>query len=106
MNFGNNVKCFCHSAESEACLWTEWFDHDTPCNSNGDMGSHEEHFLSLQETWTGSLRICKPKDLMGTEHFGGSEILTVDVKDAKAGTATGSIPGKTFKQELYVSNIF
>jgi len=89
--------------ESESCLWTEWFDYDTPCNSDGDTESHEEHFLSLQDTWTGSLRICKPKYLVSTEHYGGSEITTVDAREAKAGTATG-FTGKAFKQNIYISN--
>ena len=87
--------------ESESCLWTEWFDYDTPCNSDGDTESHEEHFLSLQDTWTGSLRICKPKYLVSTEHYGGSEITTVDAREAKAGTATG-FTGKAFKQNIFI----
>ena len=52
------------SVQSDACVWTEWFDHDTPCNSNGDTESHEEHFMKLQESWTGSMRICKPTELV------------------------------------------
>ena len=89
------------SDESMSCLVTEWFDYDTPCNSDGDTESHEEHFLSLQDTWTGSLRICRPKYLLGTEHYGGSEITMVDAKMAKAGTATG-FDGKKVKQNVYV----
>ena len=51
-------------SESDTCVWTEWFDHDTPCNSKGDTESHEEHFMKLQESWTGSMRICKPTEMV------------------------------------------
>ena len=43
-------------AESSLCLWTEWFDQDTPCNSKGDEELHSAHFNSLQQSWTGSSR--------------------------------------------------
>ena len=87
--------------QSDSCLWTEWFDHDTPCNSDGDKELHEDHFLSLEETWTGSMRICKPKDMMRAEHYGGSESTLVDVREAKEGRARG-FTGKAFKQNVHV----
>ena len=43
-------------ADSSLCLWTEWFDQDTPCNSKGDEELHSAHFNSLQQSWTGSSR--------------------------------------------------
>ena len=42
--------------KSTKCLWTEWFDHDTPCNSDGDKELHTEHQQRLDETYTGPLR--------------------------------------------------
>ena len=41
---------------SDKCLWTEWFDHDTPCNTDGDREVHSEHQDYLMETYTGPLR--------------------------------------------------
>ena len=56
---------------SDKCLWTEWFDHDTPCNSDGDKEVHSEHYQRLDGTLTGSLRICKPSEMVGKTQYEG-----------------------------------
>lgn len=38
------------------CMWTEYFDHDAPCNSDEDKELHSEHFRYLQSSYTGALR--------------------------------------------------
>ena len=47
------------------------------------------------------MRICKPKDMMRAEHYGGSESTLVDVREAKEGRARG-FTGKAFKQNVHV----
>ena len=39
------------------CLFTEWFDLDTPCNSDKDVESHCEHKLTLDSSLTGPQRL-------------------------------------------------
>merc|ERR1712142_1001685 len=74
--------------ESNKCLWTEWFDHDTPCNSDGDREVHSEHQQRLEETYTGPLRICMPQEMGDkTQQEGGSEITQSSALDAIDGKA-------------------
>ena len=94
------------SANSEKCLWTEWFDHDTPCNSDGDNEVHSEHYQRLSETVSGPMRICKPGEMVGrTQYEGGSEITQVSAYEAVEGNAIG-FDKVSFKQVLEVSFIF
>ena len=91
------------SANSEKCLWTEWFDHDTPCNSDGDNEVHSEHYQRLSETVSGPMRICKPGEMVGrTQYEGGSEITQVSAYEAVEGNAIG-FDKVSFKQILEVS---
>ena len=91
------------SANSEKCLWTEWFDHDTPCNSDGDNEVVSEHYQRLSETVSGPMRICKPEDMVEqTQYEGGSEVTQVSAYDAVEGKAIG-FDQISFKQELIVS---
>merc|ERR1712142_717158 len=76
---------------SNKCLWTEWFDHDMPCNSDGDREVHSEHQQRLEETYTGPLRICRPEEFGGdkSQQEGGSEITQCPAEDAKEGKCMG-----------------
>ena len=49
------------------------------------------------------MRICKPKSIMRTEHYGGSETTLVDAREAKEGRATG-LKGGPFRQNIHVSS--
>lgn len=94
------------AANSQKCLWTEWFDHDTPCNNDGDKEVHSEHYQRLDESITGPMRICKPSEMVGkTQYAGGSEITQVSAYDAEDGNAVGS-DRTLFKQVLKVSFSF
>ena len=51
--------------DGDNCLWTEWFDHNTPCNGKGDMELHREHQSFLETSYTGQQRLvpgltCEP----------------------------------------------
>jgi len=97
---GKKDDLFPMNSNSEKCLWSEWFDHDTPCNSGGDTEKHTDHWQRLQETETGPLRICRLNDIvLETQYEGGSEITRVSADDAKKGTALGS-DGTKFKQMI------
>ena len=88
---------------SGTCLWTEWFDHDTPCNNDGDHEKHTDHYQRLQGTMTGPLRICEPENIVETQYEGGSESFQVNAADAVNGNALGS-DNTMFKQELTVNS--
>ena len=88
---------------SGTCLWTEWFDHDTPCNNDGDHEKHTDHYQRLQGTMTGPLRICEPENIVETQYEGGSESYQVNAHDAVKGNALGS-DNTVFKQELTVNS--
>ena len=88
---------------SGTCLWTEWFDHDTPCNNDGDHEKHTDHYQRLQGTMTGPLRICEPENIVETQYEGGSESYQVNAHDAVKGNALGS-DNTMFKQELTVNS--
>ena len=85
------------TAESSLCLWTEWFDQDTPCNSRGDSELHSQHFHSLQQSWSGSARICRPEEMgpgQPTQYEAGSELTLV--------TTEGLARGVPLKQTIHV----
>ena len=90
---------------SGTCLWTEWFDHDTPCNNDGDHEKHTDHYQRLQGTMTGPLRICEPENIVETQYEGGSESYQVNAHDAVKGNALGS-DNTVFKQELTVNSFW
>ena len=90
---------------SGTCLWTEWFDHDTPCNNDGDHEKHTDHYQRLQGTMTGPLRICEPENIVETQYEGGSESFQVNAADAVNGNALGS-DNTMFKQELTVNSFW
>ena len=90
---------------SGTCLWTEWFDHDTPCNNDGDHEKHTDHYQRLQGTMTGPLRICEPENIVETQYEGGSESFQVNAHDAVKGNALGS-DNTVFKQELTVNSFW
>ena len=90
---------------SGTCLWTEWFDHDTPCNNDGDHEKHTDHYQRLQGTMTGPLRICEPQNIVETQYEGGSESYQVNAHDAVKGNALGS-DNTVFKQELTVNSFW
>jgi len=95
---GAKKEIFPLDKDSRSCLWTEWFDHDTPCNSDGDLEKHSDHIQRLEETHTGSLRICMPVEYGGLPQYeGGSEVFQVSAQDAKEGTAVG-YSGEKFQQ--------
>jgi len=81
---------FTINADDAKCVWTEWFDHDTPCNSEYDLEEHCQHLAYLRSTKTGSYRIGQAKDIVETQHEGGSEITQVTASEAKQGNAYGS----------------
>ena len=91
---------------SNKCLWTEWFDHNTPCKSTGDKEQHTEHKDYLKETYTGSLRICMPQEFGSSrpQHVGGSELTQVPAQVAKDGQAMGT-EGDPFKQILHLEEL-
>ena len=37
-------------------MWTEYFDYDTPCNSEEDVERHVDHFKLLSSSYTGPFR--------------------------------------------------
>merc|ERR1712142_606054 len=84
---GKKTEIFPTDPNSNKCLWTEWFDHDMPCNSDGDREVHSEHQQRLEETYTGPLRICRPEEFGGdkSQQEGGSEITQCPAEDAKEG---------------------
>merc|ERR1719430_2060044 len=84
---------------SDKCLWTEWFDHDTPCATKGDSEVFSKHYGRLATSYTGDLRICPDCQIVLTQHEGGSEITQIGACDAENGRATG------FEGEAF-TNIF
>lgn len=92
-------------ANSDTCLWTEWFDHDTPCNNDGDHEKHTDHYQRLDGTMTGPVRICKPDDIVETQYEGGSESYQVTAQVAAVGNALGS-DGTVFQQEITVNRFW
>merc|ERR1719233_1368343 len=74
---------------SDKCLWTGWFDHGIPCNTDGDTESHTSHYYRMESTYTGDLRICPDCQIVLTQHEGGSEITQNGACEAENGKATG-----------------
>merc|ERR1719233_257912 len=102
---GTKKEIFPIDENSDKCLWTEWFDHDTPCNSDGDDELHSEHQNRLMETYTGPLRICMPQEMGDkSQHEGGSEITQASAIDAKKGEAIGFLK-EPFEQVIDFSQI-
>merc|ERR1719233_2616952 len=81
---------------SDKCLWTGWFDHGIPCNTDGDTESHTSHYYRMESTYTGDLRICPDCQIVLTQHEGGSEITQNGACEAENGKATG-FEGEAFK---------
>merc|ERR1712142_1360858 len=97
---GNKKDIYPIDEQSSKCLWTEWFGHDTPCNSEGDREVYSEHHKWLEQSYTGPLRICLPQECADkTQHEGGSEITQVSAIDAIQGNAIG-FDKEPFKQVL------
>merc|ERR1719430_2685613 len=74
---------------SDKCLWTEWFDHDSPCATDGDWEVFSNHYYRMESTYTGDLRICPDCQIVLTQHEGGSEITQNGACEAENGKATG-----------------
>ena len=97
---GPRNEIFPTNKESLHCLWTEWFDVDTPCNTKGDIEDFSNHHQILQESFTGPTRLCNIEDFaIASQHEGGSEITRVSAKAAADGTAVGSTTD-LFKQNI------
>ena len=104
----------------DKCLWTEWFDHNDPCSSDGDDEVHSSHKSYLENSQTSTLRfskifcwankffllrrICNPEDICDTQQQGGSEITGLPVDDLIRGLGHGFDIKSSFGQVLTVSN--
>merc|ERR1719244_249530 len=91
--------------EGDRCLWTEWFDHNSPCGSDGDLELHSQHKSYLENSQTGPLRICEPADIKITQQQGGSEFTQIPVEEVSRGEGKGvPFDNTTFGQVLESSN--
>merc|ERR1712179_525707 len=75
--------------DGDACLWTEWFDHNTPCNGKGDLETHHEHQGYLENSITGTQRICSGSSIKDYQHQGGSEVTNLPAKELQDGEGYG-----------------
>jgi len=93
--------------DGDACVWTEWFDHNTPCYGKGDLEVHREHQAFLENSYTGDSRICSAKSIKETQQQGGSEVTNLPAKECQEGKGRGSLSTKdaraTFRQELKIT---
>merc|ERR1719402_256769 len=99
IGFGHKQKHVLLPLQGEQCLWTEWFDFESPCRSTGDKEHHLDAKTTMLEQESGPLRICEEESVMKTEYAGGSELRIVDSNDAKGGKAIGH-EGINFKQNI------
>jgi len=99
IGFGHKQKRVLLPLQGEQCLWTEWFDFESPCRSTGDKEHHLDAKTTMLEQESGPLRICEEESVMKTEYAGGSELRIVDSNDAKGGKAIGH-EGINFKQNI------
>merc|ERR1711915_667350 len=70
-------------AGGDTCLWTEYFDMDTPCYQDEENENHSKHYEALKFSYTGKYRICFRDATASSQHVGGSEITSVDSSEAQ-----------------------
>merc|ERR1719402_1214049 len=99
IGFGHKQKRDLLPLQGDQCLWTEWFDFDTPCDSTGEIEQHHTAKSVMMEQESGPLRICEVDSVMQIEYAGGSELKIVDSNTAKVGKAIGH-EGINFKQNI------
>jgi len=99
IGFGHKKKDDLLPLQGDKCLWTEWFDLESPCQKNGELEKFQEAKNMMMEQESGPLRICEAESVMKTEYAGGSELNTVDSNLAKLGQAIGN-GGISFKQNI------
>merc|ERR1719402_702145 len=97
IGFGHKQKRDLLPLQGDQCLWTEWFDFDTPSDSTGEKEQHHTAKSVMMEQESGPLRICEVDSVMQIEYAGGSELRIVDSNTAKVGKAIGH-EGINFKQ--------
>ena len=88
----------------DKCLYSEWFDFNTPNNNDGDEELHGAHFNRLQDSVTGEFRICSKNNMDSSEFEGGSEFTGVEAHQASEGHALGD-DGVQFGQKLTGGNV-
>jgi len=88
----------------DKCLWTEFFDLQTPCTHEQEDEKFCDHYQTLKTTDTGPVRICPSEYIMQTQIQGGSECTQVSAERAIAGSATGFNISWPFKQIIQTSN--
>ena len=88
----------------DKCLYSEWFDFNTPNNNDGDEELHGAHFNRLQDSVTGEFRICSKELVVTSEFEGGSEFTEVEAHHASEGHALGD-DGVQFGQKLTGGNV-
>merc|ERR1712080_652886 len=81
-----------------------WFDHVTPCYAGQDKETHIQHQEFLENSLTGSQRICGIPSIIKTQKIGGTEITRVDAEEVVRDEGHG-VPyeNSTFGQELEMS---
>merc|ERR1719402_1093920 len=99
IGFGHKQKSALLPLQGDQCLWTEWFDFDSPCDSTGENEQHHKAKSVMMEQESGPLRICEVDSVMQIEYAGGSELRIVDSNTAKVGKAIGR-EGINFKQNI------
>merc|ERR550519_272881 len=99
IGFGHKQKSALLPLQGDQCLWTEWFDFQTPCDSTGENEQHHKAKSVMMEQESGPLRICEVDSVMQIEYAGGSELRIVDSNTAKVGKAIGR-EGINFKQNI------
>merc|ERR1712055_658270 len=99
IGFGHKQKRDLLPLQGDECLWTEWFDFQSPCLNTGEIETYHVAKSVMMEQESGPLRICDPESVMKTEYAGGSELKYVDSNLAKLGKAIGN-DGINFKQNI------
>ena len=89
---------------SDKCLYSEWFDFNTPNNNDGDEEQHGAHLNRLLDSVTQEFRICTENTMVSSEFEGGSEFTEVEARQASEGHALGD-DGVQFEQVLTGGNI-
>merc|ERR1719402_150058 len=99
IGFGHKKKHDLLPLQGDQCLWTEWFDFESPCLNTGEVEAFHIAKSVMMEQVSGPLRICEAESVMKTEYAGGSELKYVDSNLAKLGKAIGN-DGINFKQNI------
>jgi len=71
------------SSYDETCLWTEWFDLNSPCFGWGDFENIGMHQTLVQHSVSGSQRICAPENVKEVQVVGGTETSKLTMTDIR-----------------------